>query len=819
MSPTKRRCRPGFQSSRLQQAVKGMLLLSALTVSAAPYAESDADTLSVKHSYHIGGGSLSQVLSQFATASGLLFVAEARLTEGKTSAGLDGDYTVEEGFRKLLAGSGLTHAIASDKTVTLKIAQPQPQSGTTAMPAVTVVGKAVYDSTDPYNEDYRLPNANTATKTDTPLMETPTSIQVVPRAVLDDQQAIRLDEATKNVSGVQAPRQLGVLFDNFMIRGFTTPSFNVYRDGLRLGQQSFETSSLEQIEIFKGPPSTLFGRSAPGGLVNMVTKKPLFTPYYSISQQFGSYDLYRTTLDATGALDDDKTLAYRMNFSYMDANSFRDFVGRDRVFVAPQLTWKPSDAFEINAGYEYKKDNITGDRGIPAVGDRPANVPISRFIGEPNFSLQAAESHLAHLDWTYRFNDDWKLQQRFVANILDTFNQNIVPRSLQVDNRTVNRGLFSGLTQRATYAQDFNLNGKFKTLGIGHNVLLGLDYYRFDESREATILGPTAPFMTTIDIYNPVYGSLQVPGNLAKNNFVAQNQEWYGLYFQDQIDLTDDLHFLFSGRHDWATTRSGVSSTAAPTLNEATAEKFSPRLGLTYQPVKWLSFFANWTEALGATNGRSSTGQPLPSELAEQFEGGVKTEFFDGRLIASLAAYELTKNNVLTDDTSTVDPFDQIAIGQSRSHGLEFDFSGELTEKWKVIGSYAYTDVRILKDSGQFGSAPLAGNRLPNAPEHSASLWTSYDLTDGFKIGTGAYIAGKRQANTANNWQLPGYVRWDAMAAYQWHIGKSRMTAQVNVNNILDKRYYAYADEFGHPRFDAMPGEPITVLGSLKLEY
>ncbi len=808
MSNTHRRCNPGSRPSRLSQAIQGILLASALTASVAAHAEETTN----RKSYHISGGSLGQALSQFARDAGILFTGESTLTDGKTSKGLDGEYTVEEGFRKLLAGSGLTYTITNDNAVAIKVAEFGSDAEST-LPAVKVSGKAVYDSTDPYNTDYSRSSASTATKTDTPLMETPVSIQVVPRAVIEDQQAIRLDEATKNVSGVQAPRQLGVLFDNFMIRGFSTSSFNVYRDGLRLGQQSFETANLDQIEIFKGPPSTLFGRSAPGGLVNMVTKKPLFTPYYSISQQFGSYDLYRTTADATGALNDDKTLAYRMNFSYMDANSFREFVGRDRVFVAPQLTWKPTDALEVNFGYEYKKDNVTGDRGIPAVGNRPAKVPFSRFIGEPNFAMQESESHLAHLDWTYHFNEDWKIQQRFVANILDTFNQNIIPISLRADNRTINRGLFNGLTKRDTYAQDININGKFDALNFRHNVLLGFDYYAFEQSRVGTFLA-SAPYITPLDLYNPVYGQVNLPSTLPLNNFIAQNQEWYGLYFQDQIDITDKLNFVFTGRHDWAINESGTSSVSQPNLVSSMNEKFSPRLGMVYRPMNWLSLFANWTEAIGSSNGVSNTGQSFAPELAEQFDGGFKTEFFDGRFMASLAFYELTKQNILTANTATPDPFDSIAVGKARSNGIEFDFSGELTEQLKLIGSYSYTNVKVLKDNnGNMGHA------LPNVPENSGSIWLNYELPQGFKVGTGTYIAGKREGNIANNWQLPGYVRWDAMAAYQWKIGKSKMTAQINVNNILDKRYYAFADEYGNARFDAMPGEPISVLGSLKLEY
>lgn len=692
-----------------------------------------------------------------------------------------------------------------------KISGGAPEKKADATPVLkkmTVTGEK-YEERSDYN-----PVSTTATKTDTPLMETPISIQTVSRAVMDDQQAIRLDDATQNVSGVQGMRQLGVLFDNFIIRGFTSSSFNVYRDGLRLGQQSFETGNLERIDILKGPASTLFGRSAPGGLVNMVTKKPSTDPYYSITQQFGSYDLYRTVAEATGALTNDKSLAYRLNVVYSDSNSFRDFVSSDRIFVAPQLTWKPTDQFEVNFGYEYKKDYITGDRGIPAVGNRPASVPLSRFIGEPDFAQQEAESHLAHLTWTYKINEDWKVQQRFATNILDTLNRNIIPISLQADNRTINRGLFYGLVHRNTYASDINLNGKFDLFSMRHNVLFGFDYLKFDQDRAGTFLA-SAPFITPLDLYNPVYGTVRLPANLAKNNYVVSNDEWFGMYFQDQVDLTKALHLLFSGRHDWARNSTGSGPVSGPSLNSVSTEKFSPRVGLVYEPAKWVSLFANWTEALGANNGGlSASGQPFAPEWAEQVEGGVKTEFFDGRLSSTLAIYQLVKENVLTADTSTPNPIDQIAIGKARSQGLEFDMTGKITDKLSLIGSYAYTDTKVLVNNNG-----LQGKQLPGVPEHSGSLWLNYEVMEGWKIGSGAYISGQRQANVANDFQLPGYTRWDAMTSYQWKVSDAKVTAQVNVNNILDKRYFAYADQFGNARFDAMPGSPRTVMGSIRVEY
>lgn len=761
-----------------------------------------------KRHFDIPAQSLGSALQTLAAQSGAPMLYAEQTAAGKQSPRLSGDYTTAEAADKLLAGSGLVHSVAADGTVTVKPA-PQKQEATSLKP-VTVLGET---NEDPYSRDYNVRNSSTATKTDTLLMQTPVSIQIVPKAVMDDQQVVRLEDATKNVSGIHAMKQLGGLYENFVIRGFTTPDFNIYRDGLRLGLQSFETANLERVEVLKGPASTLYGRGAPGGLVNLATKKPLTDRHYAVSQQFGSYDFYRTTLDATGSLTSDGSLAYRTNFVYSDGNSFRDFVGNERIFVAPQLTWRLSGQTEFNFGLEYKKDETTGDRGIPAIGNRPADVPISRFIGEPDFSKQDAESYLAHFSWSHQFNDQWKLQQRFAANMVDTFNRNIIPISLRADNQTINRGLFNGLTERNTYTTNIDLNGKFDLYGMDHNVLVGFDHLRFDSNRVATFLA-SAPYITTLNLFNPVYGNVRLPANLPINNYVAGQDEWYGVYFQDQVDLTKNLHFMFGGRHDWATGANGSSTVSTPSMNSVSTEKFSPRMGLVYQPMEWVSFFANWSDSLGRNNGISTNNKPFAPELAEEFEGGVKTEFFDGRLNTSFVVYELTKTNVLTADTSTADPSDQVAIGQARSQGIEFDFTGKLTEQLSLIGNYAYTDTEVLKDD-----SGLKGKKLQNVPEHSSSLWLNYEFTGGFRLGTGTYLAGQRQANAANDFQLPGYARWDAMAGYQWKVGASKVTAQVNVNNILDKQYYKFADIYGNARFDAMPGEPLTVFGSLKFEY
>ncbi len=312
-------------------------------------------------------------------------------------------------------------------------------------------------------------------------------------------------------------------------------------------------------------------------------------------------------------------------------------------------------------------------------------------------------------------------------------------------------------------------------------------------------------------------------------SFSLSGDEWVGIYFQDQITLWDKLHLLGGGRYDWAGRRSSFStiSFADAEANEDTRtdRKFSPRVGLLYQLWSWLSLYGNYVESLGSNNGRDSTGRALDPQLATQYEVGAKTEFFDGRLNATLAFYHLTKENLPAADLSTPDPFDSVTIGEARSRGVEFDVSGQITDRLSVIGSYSYIDAKITRDPQQDDAGnPLPGNqghKLPGAPRHSGSLWAKYALIpERLDVGAGVFAAGQRQGDFANTFQLPGYVRLDAYAAYHWKIGPTRLTAQVNINNLLDKEYFLSANEFnGNSRAAIFPGEPLTVLGSLRLEF
>ncbi|NOU44206.1 MAG: TonB-dependent siderophore receptor, partial [Methyloglobulus sp.] len=656
-----------------------------------------------------------------------------------------------------------------------------------------------------------------------------------------------------NVSGVQLSTS-SVDYVNFVIRGFEANA-STYKNGFRQDSFAEETSNLERIEVLKGPAAMLYGRIEPGGLVNLQTAKPLSERHYSLQQQFGSYDFYRTVLDATGPITDDKSLLYRLNFAYRNNDSFRDLSFRERIFLAPSFTWNISDRTQVNLLLEYQNDDFRGDYGFGVENgkNRPVNLPISRSLSDPA-AFDQQESQRIFADWSHTFNDDWKITHRFMAGFTDYEQYDIFTNPTDAGNPVYTRGLWGVHQDRDIYATNLDLTGHFNTWGAKHSVLLGFDYYRFDQKAPGYCCSLENHPLGTINGNNPVYGAVSRDAMLAftsqnQNFFYDSLQDWKGVYFQDQITLWDKLHILGGGRYDWASFSTGYSGTsqaeASADLNRNIndKEKFSPRVGLLYRPWAWLSVYGNYTESLGSNNSNLSVGAlPLAPQTAEQFEAGFKTELFNKRLTTSVAYFHIDKQNIQAFDIANSTDNRRVFrnIGEANSQGLEIDLSGQLTDNWNIIASYAYTDTEITKDTscGAFAgpggtcSQPgigNTGNRLPNAALHSGSVWTTYefdkvfgqDWLSGLSLGTGVFVVGQRQGDFENTFQLPGYVRWDASAAYKWDIGKSRLTAQLNIRNLLDKRYFSGADTIdAYQRgYGNIPGEPITFMGLVKLEY
>lgn len=405
------------------------------------------------------------------------------------------------------------------------------------------------------------------------------------------------------------------------------------------------------------------------------------------------------------------------------------------------------------------------------------------------------------------------------------------------DNRFLDRNIFHQRHQSELYTTNLDLDGKFDIGFTRHAVLAGFDYMR-SQTRYFTRRDYENPNPAlTVDIFSPVStatDSAMIRQTLSPNSLAYEKNifkdEWFGVYFHDRITLWDKLHILGGGRYDWTVTGRGGSTISFSEEAETNVPRrkdhgFSPRVGILYQLLPQLSLFGNWTTSFGANNGLSATGGTFNPQRGEQFEAGIKTALFQDRLIATASFYHIIRENLLTPDLSTSDPLDSIAIGRQRSQGVEFDISGRITEELSLIGSYAYTDANVIRDN-----SGLLDNRLPQAPKHAGSVWLRYDirkiqqlngLSFGVGVGVGVFAVGKRDGDMQNTFKLPGYARLDAYAAYRMKLGPTRLTAQVNARNILDERYFESTDPDLNvaPRLGVLPGAPVTILGSLRLEY
>ena len=852
MSLTNRSSTFDLQPSRLHQAIQGILLASVLTVSVAANAESTNNTGSVKRSYHIGGGSLSQALRKFATNSGLLFSAEAKLTDGKTTTGLDGEYTVEEGLKKLLAGSGLTSKVLDNKSLAIVPQEaPQNKNDIITLPKVSVVGSSIYDVKDPYNEDYVLPNATAGTKTDTPIMETPLNVQVVSKQVMKDQQVITVADALQNVSGVTvnsasynaaAAGTSQALF----FRGFASETF--FRDGFRLQQGSAtrEMSNIESVEVMKGPAAILYGMVEPGGMVNVITKQPLATPYYALNQQFGSFSNYRTTVDATGPLTKDDTLLYRMNMSYQDSGSFIQFQNKQDVFIAPVLKWNISPRTQATFELEYNYQNLgLAVSRVPRFGttfDANGNVispgqlfPIPRSVNYGEYSPGSVENIFGSFNWSHQFNDDWSVKHRFSVNQQNqNINSLIMP--IQANATDVSRAYMGNTWDNNTYATSLDLTGHFNTFGLRHTLLTGGDYYRINSGNAFSVdLSP----QTTISIFNPVHSMVGISAsNLAPWTTTTTQTDQFGYYIQDQIKLPYDVHVMggirYQNIHQIQSTingdflkQLGVEDAHATQSQDAV----TPRVGILWQPQSWLSLYANYVESFGANQGVMYPGKAIPPTSANQYEGGIKTEFYNGRLRANFAYFDLTKTNIVTTDPRfPLGPF-VLAVGAVQSRGYEFDMTGEILPGWNAIATYSYTDARIAKSNNDgtnpfspTGSVDPVGTRMFGVPRNTARLWNTYEFQQGdlqgLKFGGGVTV---RDGQTGCCYQpaitIPGYATLDMMTSYHFKVGKSKLTAQLNVNNLLNKYYYTgiYTNFTGVDAVDF--GTPRSFMGSIGIQF
>lgn len=647
-------------------------------------------------------------------------------------------------------------------------------------------------------QGYRATRSSTATRTDTDIRDTPQSINVVPAQVLTDLNSTRIDRALDFAGGVSRQNNFGGLtFLNYSVRGFTTGE--LYRNGFAYNRGSNSTpdaATIERIEVLKGPAASLYGRGDPGGLVNIVSKKPQAEAFNTLQLSAGSWDRYRSALDVNTPLNDEGTVLSRVNLAVEDNHSFRDHVTSQRKLVSPTLSWQLSPDTHLLIESEFSRTDSVFDRGIPAVNNELGSVPRSTYLGEPNDGQIRNNNQLLQISLEHYLNDNWK------TRLASHYSQGTLNGDSSETQRLIGQQVTRFYRQRDFEWNDSitqaELHGTFRLGGWEHQTLTGLEYENYRNSQKypqsLTSLG------YGLDIYHPVYGQPK-PALASKNDFF-EHTESVALNLQDQIVFSDNWRGLLGVRLERIEQHSLNRTTAVD--NQQDKDVATPRFGLLYQLTPQVGVFANASTSF-KPNSIGTQGQVFKPEKGVGYETGLKLDLLDGRLGGTVALFHIDKENVLTTDANG----DSIAAGKARSQGLDLQFAGQLSDAVRVIGAYAYIDAEVTKNN-----VIKEGSDLLGIARNSASLMAVYEFQDGELRGSDIGIAGNyvgdRSGQTGTQFELPAYSTVDLLAHYK---ASDTVSVGLNLNNLFDRKYY----ERSYNSTWVLPGEPRNLSVSLTL--
>ncbi|WBM31998.1 MULTISPECIES: TonB-dependent siderophore receptor [Pseudomonas] len=731
---------------------------------------------------------LAQALSAFSRTTGQSVVYTVALP-GVQAPALTGTYSAEQALQQLLASSGLTWRRLDARTLTLDALDT---TGALNLQATTVTSLR-----DDYS--YQPPATASIMRGQGANQDIPQAINVVPAQVIRDQAPRNLDDALANVSGITQGNNFGGTSDTVMKRGFgDNRDGSIMRDGMPIVQGRSLNASTERVEVLKGPASLLYGIQDPGGVINVVSKRPQLEQYNALNLRGSTYGSGKNGsgggFDSTGALGN-SNFAYRMIVDYEDEDYWRNFGVHRESLVAPSLAWLGEDT-QVVLAYEHREFLSPFDRGT-AFGSNghPLDIPATRRLDEP-FNDMEGRSDLYRLEVDHQLADDWKLHVGYSFN-RETYDASQVRvTGVNEANGTLARSIDGthGAMSRDQFAT-LSLAGTVQLAGMQHDLLLGADHedrkvYRADLIRQAA--------RSSFSYVNPVYGQ-EVEGTTVRASDSDQTDKLRtdALFLQDALHL-DDHWILVAGarfqQYDQYAGR-GRPFTANTDTNGQT---WVPHAGIVYKVDEQLSFYGSYSESFKPNSSIAplTGGVVLDSSVAPEegksWELGAKLDM-PGSLTGTLALFDITKRNVLVAnfDTRTGDTLYSNA-GEVNSRGVELDLTGQLSERWSLIGSYAFTDAKVTKDPD------LKGNRLQNVAKHSGSLSAVYDYGslfggDRLRFGAGARYVGERSGNATNTFDLPSYTVADAFATYETKLDEHKVLLQLNVKNLFDKVYYSSA--------------------------
>lgn len=712
------------------------------------------------------------------------------------------------------------------RTAPRQVAAPAP-----AAPAGTDLGRGRGERANGPVQGYAATRSATGTKTDTPLLTTPQSISVVTADEVRDRGAQNVSEALQYVPGVSLQAYgPNAFFDGFKIRGFEAPR---YLDGLRLPADNttfalprIETYGLERLEVLKGPSSGLYGSSEPGGLVNMVSKRPRETPHYEVQGSIGNFDRFQGAFDIGGPVGGSGELFYRLVGLGRKSDTQLDFTQDNKLFIAPSLTWKPTanTSFTILSHYQLI-DNKGYQQYVPGQftflsGNNPnGRLPYSRYIGEPSrdgFRLEQAAIGYA---FEHDFNNFLKFRQNL--RYTDVTNNLASVRSEgALTNRLAARSYNYINANSQNLALDNQFQADFATGFLTHKLLVGVDYLNqrgFTDYRSAGAQ-PFGPF-PPIDAYAPVYGAAVIPTFASLAPFILRTDklEQTGVYAQDQIKF-DKWTLTGTVRQDFVSTNTDITGLyPAPGVYQRNDSATTGRVGLNYLFDIGLSPYVSYSTSFTPNIGTTATGQIFRPTTGDGIEGGIKFNPVGTNIFLTAAAYEIRQKDVLTGDPNNF--LFNVQTDGVRSRGIELEARGNITRELEVIAGYSMTDAIVTRSV-----APVnIGKFLQAVPVDQASLWAKYTWFDGplagLGLGAGVRHVGESYGDALNTFTIPSYTLVDAAISYDFRYLRPDLrgwSAQVNATN-LGNTYYTQNCLTGLA-YCAL-GTARTVIGTLKYSW
>jgi iron complex outermembrane receptor protein len=629
----------------------------------------------------------------------------------------------------------------------------------------------------------------------------PQSVQILGNSTLLQQQTLRLSEVLKNVNGVYIGSSRGGAQESLWSRGYDMTATNLFKNGFRINAGSMpEMATLEKVEILKGGSALLFGNVTPGGIVNLVTKKPLFKNGGEISYQMGSYSFNKPTLDLYGSFS--KKVAYRMISTYENANSFRDIVRRERFYINPSVAIK-SGKSEFIAQGDYLKDHWTPDFGTGSIGTTIADIPRNTYLGATWSSGQTFQSSFSS-QFKHQFNENWKLNiNSGIQNYERTWQG--TERIQPLDNGEWNRPLGKYKNKEQLITNQINLTGTYKTDNTKHQIFTGVDLDNSIADVYTYVFNPL--FYDTINIYNlNLYPPNTFIPEATNTKIVKTTTNNFGIYFQDLISIKEKIKILAGVRWSWQEAQAEnnhLISNNISTDEKRKSSAFSPKIGWVYQPTNNTSIFTSYSNSFSPNTGVTIYNETLKPSIIDQYEIGIKKDCFKGLLSANLTLYTIINSNLAQttelnlDGTPNTNSNIKTLNGETTSQGLEIDISSSPMEGLTILAGYSFNEMKFTKSNGAFGSF-IEGERLTRTPTNTANFSAFYTFNKAKLNGVSLGVVGNYIGDRLGGWNntygqtipdrripISGYTTFDLSLGYKWK-SFSILSKLSNIANVLN---------------------------------